>query len=337
MNVQIFKTYSQQGLYRALDVFNYPTDYPMISRILGYRFLFQHKDKERRLIPSHDKIVASIKKTVTENNNQQNATVLMELVDILLEFSKKDGLELLEYLRQSRLQAVAKTPPKTNGPVGTIYADSQSVHNSAITKTIKDVAKYLCDNHRPDLSNNQIQTLKDSIKSKMSMTEIFADNKQVLDEVLERIFNDNAVFEGYNADVILFSLWNWISKQGNDELYDRVAEELFEMHKYCSTRILSGLINSIQGFTDDENLIIKMSVEEQSKSVIYNYLDKKLKECTDEKILDGMYEKDKFFLDFIKWEVEEKREEWDTEYGEEFTCFINKHVNKYTQTVLYSD
>ena len=169
------------------------------------------------------------------------------------------------------------------------------------------------------------------------MTEIFADNKQVLDEVLERIFNDNAVFEGYNADVILFSLWNWISKQGNDELYDRVAEELFEMHKYCSTRILSGLINSIQGFTDDENLIIKMSVEEQSKSVIYNYLDKKLKECTDEKILDGMYEKDKFFLDFIKWEVEEKREEWDTEYGEEFTCFINKHVNKYTQTVLYSD
>ena len=332
MNVQIFKTYSHQGLCRAIDVFNYPNDYPMISRILGYRFLFQHKDKDRRLIPSHDKIVTSIKKVVKDNNNQENATVLMELVDVLLEFSKKDGLELLEYLRKSKLQAVAKTPPKTNGPKGTIYADSQSVHNSAITKTIKDVAKYLCDHFRPQ---GQIETLKNEIKSKLETNIIFADNKKVLDEVLERIYNDNAIFEGYNADVILFSLWNWISKQANDELYNRVSEELFEMHKYCSTRILSGLINSIQGFTEDENLIIKMSHEEQSKSVIYNYLDSKLKECKDERVIEGIYEKDKFFLDFVRDAIEEKRHDWEKEYGQEFASFINKNVNKYTETFLY--
>jgi hypothetical protein len=332
MNIQIFKNYSQQGLYRAIDIFNYPNDYPMLSRILGYRFLFQHKDKERRLIPPHNKIVESIKKVVKENNNQQNATVLMELVDILLEFSKKDGLELLEYLRKSKLQAVAKPPPKTNGPIGTIYADSQSVHNSAITKTIKDVAKYLCDNYRPKIIN---QELKDSIKTKLESNLIFVDNKKILDEVLDRIYNDNAIFEGYNADIILFSLWNWISKQSNDEIYNRVAEELFEMHKYCSTRILSGLINSIQGFTEDDNLIIKMSTEEQCKSVVYNYIDKKIKECKDERVVDGIYDKDKFFLDFVKQIINEKREEWNKEYGKEFTSYVNKNVNKYTQTILY--
>ena len=71
------------------------------------------------------------------------------------------------------------------------------------------------------------------------------------------------------------------------------------MHRYCSTRILSGLINSIQGFTTDDNLIIKMSSEEQYKTVIYNYLDKKLKECDDEKVIDGMFDKDQYFLNFI--------------------------------------
>jgi len=334
MNNQIFKIYTHQGLCRAVDVFNFPNDYPQITRILSYRYLFQYNNKDRRLAPNNNKIIESIKKVVRENNNRENATVLMELVDILLEFSKKDGDELLAYLRHSQLQAKI-TPPKTNGPIGTIYADAQSVHNSAITNTIKQVAKYLCLNFCPSLSNGEKESLKGSIKSKLEQNIMFIQNKNILEEVLNRIYNDNALFEGYNTDVILFSLWNWISIQNNDELYNRISEELFEMHKYCSTRILSGLINSIQGFTDDKNLIIKMSVKEQSKSVIYNYLDKTLKNCEDDKVLDGMIEKDKIFLDFVINSIENKKEEWKKEYGYDFEVCINNHVNNYTQTLIY--
>ena len=328
MNNQIFKIYTHQGLCRAVDVFNFPREYPTLTRILSYRYLFQYNYKDRRISPTNNKIVESIKKVVKENNNHENASNLMELVDVLLEFSKKDGEELLAFLRQTQLQAKI-IPPKTNGPKGTIYADSQSVHNGSITNTIKQVAKYLCTNFCPSLGEKEV--LKDSIKTKLEQNIIFIGNKEILDEVLNRIYNDNAIFEGYNTDVILFSLWNWILKQGNDELYNRISEELFEMHKYCSTRILSGLINSIQGFTDDKNLITKMSIEEQCKSVIYTYLDKSLKECKDEKVIDGIIEKDKFFIDFVIEKINNKRLEWKKEYGDDFEVFVNKYVNNYTQ------
>ena len=257
MNVQIFKNYTHQGLCRAIDVFNFPTSYPILTRILSYKFLFMHREKDRRLSPTHEMIVDSIKKTVIENRNSE---ILMELVDILLEFSKKDGLELLEYLRVSKLQA-KKVPPKIDGPKGTIYADSQSVHNTSITGTIKNAASYLCKKYSPFLNVTEKDKLKKDIEEKLKENPIFLDSKDILKEVLNRIFVDNTKFEGYNTDTILFSLWNWINTQNNEEIYNRVAEELYEMHKYCPTRILSGLINSIQGFTDDENLIIKMSTE----------------------------------------------------------------------------
>ena len=332
MNIQIFKNYTHQGLCRSLDVFNWPESYPHLTRVLAYRFLFQHKDKDRRLSPSHSQIVNSIKKMVIDNRHSE-PSVLMELVDILLEYSKKEGEELLAYLRRIQLQA-KPAPPKTNGPKGTIYADSQSVHNSSITGTIKQVAKYLCTNFRPEVRPGEENSLKESIRLKLESNVIFKDNKNLLEEVLNRIYNDNALFEGYNVDIVLYSIWNWISIQRNDELYNRIAEELYEMQRYCSTRILSGLINSIQGFTDDENLIIKMSPEEQYKTVIYTYLDKKLKECEDENVIDGMYDKDQHFLNFIIKNVEEKREEWLKEYGEDFSGYIEKYVNMYTQTKL---
>ena len=333
MNVQIFKNYTHQGLCRAIDIFNFPNSYPPLTRILGYRFLFMHREKDRRLSPSKEMIIESIKKTVKENKLDDNS-ILMELVDILLEYSNKDGNELLEYLRNKKLQS-KKVPPKIDGPKGTIYADSQSVHNSAITNTIKSAAKYLCENFCPFLNNTIKEEMQKDIENKLKQNVIFVDSKDILKEVLHRIIVDNTKFEGYSTDIILFSLWNWIGRQNNQELYNRISEEIYEMHKYCPTRILSGLINSIQGFTNDENLIIKMSDDEQSKSVLYSYLDKILKECKDEKVIDGMYDKNMYFLDFIKKNVDTKKIEWQKEYGNDFIFNINKHVNNYTQSKIF--
>jgi len=330
MNIQIFKNYTHQGLCRAIDIFNFPSDYTNTTRILSYRFLLTYGHKDRRLVPKQSHIIDSIKKMVMQNNNINNS-VLMELVDILLEFSKKDGEDLLNYLRRTQLQ-VKPTPPKTNGPKGTIYADSQSVHNSAITQPIKKVAKYLCQKYGQNLDP---RILKTEIANKLELNPVFIHNKYILEEVLKRIYVDNAIFEGFRADTILFSLWNWISIQKNDELYTRIAEEIFEMHKHCSTRILSGLINTIQGFTDDPNLTVYMSNEEQYKSIIYAYLDKVLKECNNEKVLDGILDKDINFIDFIKEHIQLKREEWKAEYGNDFETFINKYTNLYTQINIF--
>jgi len=52
-------------------------------------------------------------------------------------------------------------------------------------------------------------------------------------------------------------------------------------------------------------------------------------------VVDGMYDKDKVFLDFVTESIEEKREEWEKEYGNEFTTFLNVNVNKYVQVNIF--
>lgn len=329
MNVQIFKNYTHQGLCRAIDVFNFPDYYPTLTIILSYRFLLRYRDRDTRLSPSKVNIINSIKKMALKYNT--DPSVPFELVDILLEFSKTDGNELLNSLRISKAQANL-TPPKSNGPKGTIYADAQSVHNSSITKQVRDVIKYICIKHKPNIVNKDLY--KKEIRNKLEQNKVFVRSGNVLDEVLNRIYADNSKIEGFDADEVLFSIWNWIVQQNNDELYNRISEELYEMHKYCSTRIITGLVNSIQGFTEDDNMIIKMSSNEQTKSVIYTYLDKKLKDCTDDKVIDGMLDKSKEFLDFVRQCITDKKEEWLKEYGEDFISNMFIHVNNYTQTKM---
>jgi hypothetical protein len=334
MNIQIFGSYSQQGLYRAIDVFNFPETFPTLTRILSYKYLFQYHERDRRIAPNRQKIINTIKEIVKKNRD--NPSYLMELVDILLEYSKKDGDELLNYLRTTQQRATRVEPVKTNGPKGTIYADSQSVHNSSITQTIKTAAKNLCDKYySPYMGDTEKNKVKEDIRKRLLSHALFCAKEEVLDTVLTRIYSDITKFEGYRAGAVLFSIWNWIGTQGNDELYNRMAEEVFEMHKYCATRILSGLINIIQGFTDDDKFLIKMNLEEQCKSVVYAYLDKKLKECKDERVIDGMYEKDQVFLDFVIEVIDVKREEWETEYGEDFTKYLSANVNKYVQVNIF--
>jgi len=346
MNVQLFKNYTHQGLCRAIDVYNFPEEHPMVTRILSYRFLFQFGHNDRRLCPSKDKIISKLRSQVKyniDNNNQEN---LRELVDILLDYSRKDGNELLTYLRNKQeddarriaLQRASQVPLR-EGPKGTIYADTQSVHNTSITKTIKSVSKYLVGKYKPYFIRGSIQEneFKKSIHLKLSMNLLFKDNTSTLDTVLNRIYSDNTLFEGNQPDIIFFSLWNYVSSQNNEDLYNRVAEEVFGMHRNCSTRILSGIVNSIQGFTTDENLIIKMDESEQYKTRVYHYLDEYLKNTKDENLLDSMYEKSEYFQNHIRELINEKRIEWNLEYGAEFDKRLNKLVNTYADCEIFED
>jgi len=336
MNIQIFKTYSHQGLCRSLDVFNFPSDYSSLTRILGYRFLFQYKHLDPKLIPSHTNLVKSIKQMVIEHLHiPEKASVLMDIVDILLEFSKPDGQELLTYLQKTKITA-NKNGASKDGTNNTLYADSQSTHNETISNNLKQIAKYLCDNFNPRVEKLEKIALMKNIE--IILTNIDQKSNKTILDVLERIYSDNAIFEGYNVDIILFSLFNYVSKQPSiqSQIYKRIHEELLEMHNYCSTRILGGLLNSLQGFTKDDKLIIKISIEDQCKAVVYTYLDKMLKECKDDKILDGMINKNKNYKDFIIFIINKKRIEWNKEYGDEFSICVSNFVNTYTDMKIFT-
>lgn len=342
MNQQLLKYYSGQGLCRSLDVFNYPEDHLPLTRILAYRFLFQHKDKEPTIIPSNEELLTSVKQMIIEYLHiSDKVSILMEIVDILLEFSKPDGEELLTYLQKTKLVANNNCAIK-DGTKDTIYSDSQSAHNKSLNESLRKVAKYLCENYCPNIRLDDPK-IRDEIVNdiKEDLIRSLPNNTKLVDEVFKRIACDNAVYGNFNGipinvDIVLFSLWNWVRIHGKtNELRKRVAEEICEMHNYCSSRILAGLINSIQGFTEDENLSLTISIDEQCKAVVYTYLDKKLQQCEDEAVIDGMLEKNKIFINYMVRAINEKRIEWMKTYGEEFSSKISKVANEYTKIRIF--
>ncbi len=336
MNLQIFRNYSQQGLYRSLDVFNYPNDFPLSTRILGYRFLLQHRKKEPRIIPPLLTLVESMKKIVIEfihSKNEKNKPSIMDIVDILLEFSPNDGDELLKYLQKTKLTANNFGPTK-EGVDRTIYSDSQNTHNKSLADSTKKIVKYICDKYLPKFNtpiekNAYILDIESTLKKVVGNK-----NSQVVDQVLDKMLNDNAKFEGYNADDVLLSVFNWISLTSNQEIYKRLGEEILEMYNYCSSRIVAGLINSIQGFTNDVNLILKMSVKDQCQAVVYIFLTKIIKENKEH--LDGLLDKNTGFLRYVENMINNKRLIWMKEYGQEFSSHINSTVNEYLDHSLFN-
>jgi hypothetical protein len=348
MNVQVFKVYSHQGLCRAIDVYNYPWDFPSITRILGYRFLFQWKHKEPVLIPKHEKVVEEIKKMILDNIDKKDTdskSVLMDLVDILLEFDKPTGEELLHYLQQAKITA-HDSGPTTEGVECTVYSDAQSTHTPSLTKSVKAVSQYLCDKYEPDIEPQDRLSYMNGIESKLKS--LLPDKEEIVDDVLLRICCDNAVFgwssrknKSYHADIVLFSIWNWISLPMNGHnataLYQRLTEELLEMHRYCSTRLVSGMINIIQGFTDEEGLQVRIGDREQCKAVVYTYVTKQVQECENDAVMEGLVERNSPFLRFMIKVVNAKRNEWKKEYGDDFAELVSSVVNEYAGQSIFAE
>jgi len=48
MNIQLNKKYSENGIVRALDIYNFPHYYSSDKRCLSYRYLLQYIDIYRR-------------------------------------------------------------------------------------------------------------------------------------------------------------------------------------------------------------------------------------------------------------------------------------------------
>lgn len=338
MNVQLLQYYSIQGLCRALDIYNGHSNPRATTKILGYRFLLQHCNKEPRIAPNTESIIKKVNEMVDEYSkieSEESNSVMMDLVDILLEFSPKDGDALLKKLRESKIKASNRGPTE-DGTKDTVYADSQSSHNEDINSSVKKAAKKLVKEYPEPIKKKEAIELKDSITNVLvdSVDDI---DKKSMEEILERIWIDNATF---GMDIMLkdvmIGLCQWIDKDENGiQLKTRLIEELLESHRYCSTGILGRLINVMQGFTDDEDYQIKIGVKEQCKSVIYTYINNQLQSCENPDVMDGMLDKSPIYLEFIKNSIENMLKKWKEEYGEDFYDLVKETVEDYVKCKLY--
>lgn len=224
------------------------------------------------------------------------------------------GYEMVNILRRRGIETDKKI---------SIYEDSQNVHSKSINDSVLKIAIKLIEREQKTEFDPKI------------VKELLGDT-YTINRVLERIEIDSSTFSlelnKFNMYILFSNLWSYIIKhQSKEQLLDRLKEEINEMEDYCSTGHISRFINVIQGFTDDDELSIRISTQDQINSVVSNYLDKMLQKAPDN-VMDSIIEgnPDIFYL-YIYNLINQKIDKFFNDYGN-VTNELIVALNKYAKT-----
>jgi len=323
MEKQLLQKYSMQGLVHAINIYNFPEDYPNIKyRILSIRYLLMYYKECPRICPSKKEILQYAETLFNNRINNRDISELNEIADIVNQHGNDSTL--LDRIRDYE-------QPKVE--IKTVYNDSQNVHNSTINQSVLKIAKNLYLKYGKQIKNRE-DVLMDDIRS--LMIQIFPEDLEI---ILESFSYLNENFSTFGIDITLqqvfICLWLWISEDNyREELQKRLLEELKEMKGQCTTGHLARLINVIQGFTEDEKMLIKISNVDQINSVVRQYLNKCLIDCKDEKVIEGLIDHNDSFIVFIKSKIRDKLSYWVVDYGKEILLCIPDIVNNFVGKVI---
>lgn len=269
-------------------------------------------------------------------NEDTDEKVKMEIADIfILTHHRQRGEEMLDILRERErerdlihqreliAQGIIVDDNYYHGPhhLGTVYTDSQNVHNRYVNDSVLKACVHLISLIgvvEPDQTE-----ITQSEEVKQELMEIDSTAEYSINIVLERIEIDESRFRYKNDMFSLYNvfscLWVYIKRHpSKNELKMRLLEEIIAMANYCSTGHLSRLMNVIQGFTDDENLCVHISNKDQIKAVILSYLNKICSDASDT-ILDAMIGGDQtLFYNFVEEQMNKKIDEILKKYEDEF-------------------
>jgi hypothetical protein len=226
----------------------------------------------------------------------------MEIADIfILNDRLERGHEMLDILREMEVQIILDTQehpnPSSNERITTIYTDTQNVHTTDINDSVLKACVNLMEIQRPiGFDTEQIRNV---------LYKVSPESKSAIDTVLERIEIDTSRFK-YEDNMfglydVFSSLWLFISNhEFKQELLGRLIEEITSMSKYCTTGHVSRFINVIQGYTQIEDLQVRISDKQQIRAYITHTLDIILKDSP-ENIMDSLVSEDKSqFYNFIQ-------------------------------------
>ena len=359
MNVNL-SFFSMNGLGFAITVFNFPEDYKYRPdvRVKALRYLFNHRKKYPNT-PSIELLRTRGRELFDELRESNNLECLREIADVMLEFGTIEqkqnflnDLTTIEEKQEYKVLLNNNNPgnlvlnPSFKTKNVSVYHDRQNVHDTFINKSVIKALKYLYEQYKINIILDQTDESK-KYDYKVSLADNIQDymikqytiKKQLIEESFQYILTSTAVYGDEEISLLdcFLCLWFWISEHKNKkDLENRLLEEFQEMKGQCSTGHLSRLINVIQGFTDDENLTIRISNKEQIKSAVTFYLNKKLQECTDEKVLDEMIDMGENYIKFIRKCVSEKILDWKKDYGQDSLTTISTIVNNFCKAQVFT-
>jgi len=333
MNSQLGQTYTIQGYAIALNIYNFPEQYPPMRVTQGLRYLLNFQHLYYRA-PSPEDIIRKCLALFDLHLPSRNRLFLDEMADLIGTFSPRHRRDLLDRLR--RLDH--PPPPGINkAPEKTVYADTQNVHNHDINQSVLQVAKTLTEKYK-SLVEIGIPGHKDACLDNISkiLIEKYPGEESLISTSITYLKTSTAIFYSLSFKDIFLSVWLWIlESEHKEELEKRLLEELREMHGKCTTGHLARLVNVIQGFTQEETLCIKMSLKDQCHSVVRQFLTTELKNCQDEKVILEMTEKEKpTYKAFVKSRVLMKAPEWFKTYGKEAIPYIVEASNQFAQDTI---
>ena len=271
------------------------------------------------------------------NHPETTLSIKMEIADIhILNNKHERGNEMLDIVRQEeeRIRRIQLAIPGNQIEHGhkDVYSDTQNVHNKTINSSVLKAAIYLIEKYRPNSKRVDIDDVKKILSKICGKYDFYS-----VDAVLQRIQFDTSCFTHLDYRFGLYdvfnALWNFIIEhEHKDELLKRLVEEMIAMSGYCSTGHLSRFINVIQGFTDDDDLLIKISGLDQTYVYISNFLQKLMMDAPEDvtdSIIDGNV---KVFYEFIKKNINENIPNLIKELGDDiFYDYLLTSIKRYTK------
>lgn len=254
-----------------------------------------------------------------------------------------------------------------NKKIQTVYQDKQNVHNSVVNKSVLTSCENLYERYKSLIVSINKNEFADSIKKGLGKgadsvpfgerpygfhsPHDFSSQNLVprsggspeesggkVNHSIDYIRDSIAVFGKLRITLmdVLSAVWLYIlESKDKEELKGRLVEELTDMDGKCSTGHLARIINVIQGFTENEELKIKIGVLDQCKSVVRVYLERRLRECEDEKVLSGMVEGSEEYKIFIRGCIKDVVKEWGQTYGVDMLDNIAGIVNEFCGTEIF--
>jgi hypothetical protein len=353
MNVTLGSYYSLHGFNLSLTIHNFPNDYRPDIRTKALRYLFTHRRKDNRCPPIQH-LINSTLNLFEEFYRKNMREHVREVVDIIGEFIPHRREEFFQRLRQidedilveiklREEKRAVEREQKRKDIKRTVYGDSQNVHNSSINQTVIKVLENLFDRYKQvitlDVNDEKNFIHKVSIVKDIEtiLINTYTENKELISSTIEYIIENTALFGKRNISMLdgYIALWLYITEhKSRKDLELRLLEEMKEMKKQCTTGHIARFMNVIQGFTDDENLMIRISNKDQCHAVITNYLTSELSKCDDEEVILGMTDGGSKFISFIKEIVNRKIPDWEKEYGKEMIPDIFKIINNFVKTEI---
>lgn len=348
-----------QAYVMAQNIFNFPEDYKDDKYpILGIIFML-----DRSLFkPSREIVINRAREIARRTRDIDVYDALFRVGGITIEEIKENEAQLeAQILQRAENRAEMKEAQIQNGKQSapSVYGDSQNVHSTKINQCVNIAASKLFKLYKhmftltlktpenvsllllENINNGEpIEDYKTTDRYKQVENKYKNELCNVIkdEKVRNTILKNQGIFgvppEAGLKDIFL-CVWFFIQEHRDRvELSKRMEEEMLAMRNKCTSGYASRLINIIQGYTEDDDLIIKISDEDQAKAVVSHYLTKVISGCKNEKILEGLTEPNEEFQKFVRIMVSQKLLEWKNVYKYDLTN-IAKIVNNYCGQIIF--